>query len=47
MGFIGDFLGDTNELSLYDILAAGVLFGGFIALMFILIVKGLKYFSHI
>jgi|ETNvirnome_2_130_1030620.scaffolds.fasta_scaffold28484_1 hypothetical protein len=48
MGLVEIFLGeDLSDVSAGDILSAGILLGGIIALVLIFGWKILKYFSHI
>ena len=47
MSFLDYFLGDIQDLSLRQLLAAGVLLGGLIALALFGLKFFIKYFGHI
>ena len=47
MGFFDSFLGDIHELSLKELVAAGILLGGLIALALYGLKFFFKYFGHI
>ena len=47
MSFLDSFLGDIHELSLKEIVAAGILLGGLIALAIYGLKFFFKYFGHI